>query len=80
MNKIISLLGSLLLAFTVLFSCKHKVEILPNDEIYTCLNHVHVIDDHPAKCPFDKTELIKTKITDEQRKMLKDRDYERVKE
>ncbi len=60
-----------LLLFT---SCnwKHKIEILPNDEIYTCPSHVHVIDDHLAKChEDDTTHLVKMKITEEQRQMLK---------
>ena len=69
------------LIFIISFSaCKHKVHILPNDEIYTCKEHVHVIDDHPAKCPIDGSELIKAKITEEQRHLLGNRDYERVKE
>ena len=59
---------------------KHKVELLPNDEIYTCPSHVHVIDNHPAKCPNDGQELLKRRITEEQRKRLKDGDYERAKE
>lgn len=78
--RILSSIIIFLLIALLFVGCKHKVHILPNDEIYTCKNHVHVLDDHPAKCPFDGSELIKAKITEEQRQMLTDRDYERVKE
>ena len=64
----------------IFFACKHKVEVLPGDEIYTCPNHVHTLDDHPAKCPKDNVDLIKMKITEEQKQMLKDGDYDKAKE
>lgn len=75
-----SLIIALYFVLIVFIGCKHKVEILPNDEIYTCPNHVHTLDDHPAKCPKDGIELIKMKITEEQRQMLKDGDYDKAKE
>ena len=80
LNKIFLIFILSILLFT---SCnrKHKVEILPNDEIYTCPTHVHVIDDHPAKCPEDDTtHLVRMKITEEQREMLKNGSFERAKE
>ena len=78
-RNLLFILFSLLLSF---FACtqKHKVHILPNDEIYTCKEHIHVIDDHPAKCPFDGSDLIKKKIIEEQRKMLENGDFDRAKE
>lgn len=75
-----------LFLFTVIFlfaACKqkHKVEILPNDEIYTCPTHVHVIHDHPAKYPEgDATHLVRRKITEEQREMLKNGNFDGAKE
>lgn len=70
----------LLIVIVLFIGCKHKVHILPNDEIYMCKEHVHVIDDHPAKCPLDGSELIKKKITEKQRRMIEDNNFERAKE
>ena len=79
MKTVISVI--IILFLSIMFiACKHKVHILPDDEIYTCKEHVHVLDDHPAKCPLDGSDMIKTKITEEQRQMLKDGTYERAKE
>ena len=82
MKAIISFAIIFILSFA-LAACKqkHKVSLLPNDEIYTCPTHVHVIDDHPAKCPEDDTtDLVKRKITEEQREMLKNGNFDRAKE
>ena len=82
MKTITSPIIALLLVIVLFTRCNrsHKVHILPYDEIFTCKNHVHVIDDHPAKCPLDGTDLIKKKITEEQRKMIEDNNFERAKE
>lgn len=73
----------LLFAFILLLSAckpKHPIHLLPNDEIYTCPNDVHVIDDHPAKCPDDGAQLVRKRITEEQRELLITGKYERAKE
>ena len=65
----------LILITGIFNSCTSKVHILPNNEIYTCKFRVHVLDDHPAKCPIDTSVLIKLKITEEQRQMLENGGY-----
>jgi hypothetical protein len=65
MRAVTSIIIVLFLVFLSFSACKHKVKILPNNEIYTCKVHVHVSDDHPAKCPLDDSDITKTKITEE---------------
>lgn len=80
MRAVTSIIIVLFLVFLSFSACKHKVKILPNNEIYTCKVHVHVSDDHPAKCPLDGSDIIKTKITEEQLQMLKRCTYQKAKE
>jgi len=44
-------------------------------EAYTCLMHHEVIGDKPGVCPKCGMTLVKQKLTDAQKKMLKDRTY-----
>lgn len=57
-----------------------RLNSITNNEIYTCTEHVHLLDDHPAECAIEGSELIKKSITEEQRRMIENRDYERAKE
>ena len=59
--------------------CKPKLHPLANDEIYTCPHDVHVLSDKPGKCPNDNMDLVKQRITDEQRQMMRDGTYTKAK-
>lgn len=50
----------------------HIMEI---GEAYTCLMHHEVMGDKPGVCPKCGMTLVKQKLTDAQKKMLKDRTY-----
>lgn len=49
--------------------------ILETGEVYTCKMHNEVIGDKPGVCPKCGMTLVKQKITDAQRKMLKEGTY-----
>jgi len=49
--------------------------IMETGEAYTCLMHHEVIGDKPGVCPKCGMTLVKQKLTDAQKKMLKDRTY-----
>ena len=49
--------------------------ILETGEVYTCKMHNEVIGDKPGVCPKCGMTLVKQKITDTQRKMLKEGTY-----
>ena len=44
-------------------------------EMYTCKMHQDVMSDKPGKCPKCGMTLVKQKITDEQKKMMKEGTY-----
>ena len=68
------------LIFSVSFTgCKPKLHILPNDEIYSCPNDLHVLSDKPGKCPNDNKDLVKKHITEEQRQMIINGSYTKAK-
>ena len=46
-----------------------KTEKLAAEETYTCTMHKEVMSDHPGKCPICGMELIKQKMTDEQKRL-----------
>lgn len=52
-------------------------QILQTGEAYTCLMHHEVLGDKPGVCPECGMTLVKKKLTDAQRKLLKDRTYTR---
>ena len=47
----------------------------PTDEMYTCEMHNEVISDKGGKCPKCGMTLVKQKMTDAQKKMLKEGTY-----
>ena len=53
---------------------------LAADEMYTCNMHNEVMSDHPGKCPKCGMNLVKLKMTDKQKQMMKDGTYEKPKE
>ena len=50
-------------------------QVMVTDEMYTCKMHQDVISDKPGKCPTCGMTLVKQKMTDEQKKMLKEGTY-----
>ncbi len=48
---------------------------LARDEIYSCKMHNEVMSDHPGKCPKCGMTLVKMKMTDKQKQMMKDNSY-----
>ena len=50
-------------------------QITVTDEMYTCEMHNEVISDKGGKCPKCGMSLVKQKMTDEQKKMLKEGTY-----
>ena len=58
------------LAFTACSNNKQqKTEQLASDETYTCTMHNEVMSDHPGKCPKCGMNLVKQKMTAEQKKL-----------
>jgi hypothetical protein len=53
--------------------------IMETGEVYTCVMHHGVISDKPGACPTCGMTLVKQKLKDEQKKMLKDRTYTKPK-
>ncbi|MFN2440618.1 MAG: heavy metal-binding domain-containing protein [Chitinophagaceae bacterium] len=69
------IIAAMLLSFSFLFiACSNnnskntKTEQLIADETYTCRMHNEVMSDHPGKCPKCEMNLVKQKMTDEQKK------------
>lgn len=57
-----------------------KTEQLAAGETYTCTMHNEVMSDHAGKCPKCGMDLVKQKMTDEQRKMKENGNYVKPKE
>ena len=49
--------------------------IMETGEVYTCVMHHGVISDKPGACPTCGMTLVKQKLTNAQKKLLKDRTY-----
>ena len=91
MKRIISIVIIAALLITGLTSCNHsdtksnvaatqtdtlvQHHILETGEVYTCKMHHEVMGDKPGVCPKCGMDLVKQKITDAQRKMLKEGTY-----
>ena len=50
-------------------------QVMVTDTMYTCKMHQNVISDKPGKCPKCEMDLVKQKMSDEQKKMLKEGTY-----
>ena len=59
---------------------KAKIEQLAKDEMYTCTMHNEVMSDKPGECPKCGMDLVKQKMTEEQKKMMKEGTYVKTKE
>ena len=57
-----------------------KRQVMVTDSMYTCTMHNEVLSDKPGKCPKCGMALVKQKMTDEQKKMLKEGTYIKPKE
>jgi hypothetical protein len=55
-------------------------EALTADEMYTCTMHNEVMSDKPGKCPKCEMDLVKQKMTAEQKKMMDEGTYTKPKE
>ena len=53
---------------------------LAANETYTCTMHNEVMGDHPGKCPKCGMDLVKQKMTDEQKKLKENGKYVKPKE
>jgi Cu(I)/Ag(I) efflux system membrane fusion protein len=53
---------------------------LSGDEMYTCTMHNEVMGDKPGKCPKCEMDLVKQKMTAEQKKMMDEGTYTKPKE
>jgi membrane fusion protein, copper/silver efflux system len=59
---------------------QQKAEQLASDETYTCTMHNEVMSDHPGKCPKCNMNLVKQKMTEEQKKMKAEGTFVKPKE
>jgi transcription initiation factor IIE alpha subunit len=81
---IAAVLFSITAAFTACNNDKSKdstqKETLTGDEMYTCSMHNEVMSDKPGKCPKCDMDLVKQKMTEEQKKMMKEGTHTKPKE
>ena len=85
MKKIVFIATILLSLGLVITACsgndnKAKTEQLAKDEMYTCTMHNEVMSDKTGKCPKCGMALVKQKMTEEQKKMMKEGTYIKPKE
>ena len=85
MKKIVFIATILLSLGLVITACsgndnKPKTEQLAKDEMYTCTMHNEVMSDKAGKCPKCGMALVKQKMTEEQKKMMKEGTYIKPKE
>jgi predicted small secreted protein len=93
MKKIISVLSLILIAVFLFTACNNdksstgtststtgQKEQLAADETYTCTMHNEVMSDHAGKCPKCGMDLVKQKMTDEQKKLKENGNYVKPKE
>ena len=84
--KKLFIIAAMLLSFAFVFiACNNgskntKTEQLTADETYTCTMHNEVMSDHPGKCPKCGMDLVKQKMTDQQKKMKESGNYTKPKE
>lgn len=81
MKQLLLLLALIMSVGLILGSCNNsKQEKLAAGEVYTCEMHNEVLSDHPGKCPKCGMDLVKQKMTEEQKKMKASGDYVKPKE
>jgi predicted small secreted protein len=93
MKKIIPVLSLILIAVFLFTACNNdksstgtststtgQKEQLAADETYTCTMHNEVMSDHAGKCPKCGMDLVKQKMTDEQKKLKENGNYVKPKE
>lgn len=81
MKKAILVLLSVFSLAILFTACGNsKSEKLAADEVYTCVMHPEVMNDHPGKCPKCEMDLVKQKMTDEQKKLKESDNYVKPKE
>ena len=59
---------------------KTQKEMLTKDEMYTCKMHNEVMSDKAGKCPKCGMDLVKQKMTEDQKKMMDEGTYTKPKE
>ena len=76
MKKLFFLLGLAISMGFVVSSCSNsKAEKLAPGEIYTCEMHNEVMSERPGSCPKCGMDLVKQKMTDDQKKMKETVNY-----
>jgi hypothetical protein len=84
MKKMFSLFALFIAVAFVFVSCNDskntKTEQLAANEVYTCEMHNEVMSDHAGKCPKCGMNLVKQKMTEEQKKMKAEGTFVKLKE
>lgn len=81
MKKLLFLLVLIVSIGLFLASCNNsKSEKLAAGEVYTCEMHNEVMSEYPGKCPKCGMDLVKQKMTEEQKKMKETGNYVKPKE
>ena len=76
MKKLFFLLVLVISTAFVLSACSNsKAEKLAPGEVFTCEMHNEVMSDHSGSCPKCGMDLVKQKMTDEQKKMKETGNY-----
>ena len=81
MKNLLFLFAMIISVGFVLASCSNsKSEKLAAGEIYTCEMHNEVMSEHSGTCPKCGMDLVKQKMTEEQKKMKDTGNYVKPKE
>jgi hypothetical protein len=87
MKKIILIAAIAISTAFVVYSCNSSgsqkdfsSSITDKSTIYTCSMHQEVITDHPGECPKCGMTLVKQKITPQQKKLVEQGKYVKVKD
>jgi transcription initiation factor IIE alpha subunit len=87
MKKVILIATVILFFATAFTACNNdksntntQKETLTADEMYTCTMHNEVMGDKPGSCPKCGMNLVKQKMTEEQKKMMEEGTHTKPKE
>lgn len=81
MKKLLFLFALIMSIGFLFASCNNsKTGSLAAGEIYTCEMHNEVMSEHPGKCPKCGMDLVKQKMTEEQKKMKETGNYVKPKD